>query len=108
MIDVGSFGISSDGDIFSHSAVGKRMENGSLNIHPDSCLHGTNIEAPFDIVGNEAFPLKTYLMRPYPGRQSSGNDFMTYFNNRLSRARRVSENAFGILAQKFRIFLKDY
>jgi len=57
-------------------------------------------------VGDEAFPLKTYLMRPYPGHQSIGNDFMTYFSNRLLRARGVSENAFGILAQKFRIFLK--
>jgi hypothetical protein len=53
------------------------------------------------MVGDEAFPLKTYLIRPYPGRQSFGNDFMTCFNNLLSRARRVSENDFGILAQKF-------
>jgi hypothetical protein len=104
MIDVGSFGRSSDGGIFSHSALGKRTENGSLSIPPDSCLPGTNIQAPFVIVGDEVFPLKTYLKRPYPGRQSSGNDFVTYFNNRLSRARRVSENAFGILAPKFRIF----
>jgi hypothetical protein len=87
MIDVGSFGRSSDGSIFSHSALGKRIENGSLNIPPDNSLPGTDIEAPFVIVGDEAFSLKTYLMIPYPGRQSSGNDFMTYFNNRLSRAR---------------------
>ena len=106
MIDVGSFGRSRDCGIFSHSALGKRTENGSLNIPPDICLPGINIEALFVIVGNEAFPLKTYLMRPYPGRQSSGNDFMTYINNRLARARRVSENAFGILAQKFRFFLR--
>jgi hypothetical protein len=84
------------------------MQNGSLNIPLDSCLPGTNIEAPFVVVGDEDFPLKTYLMRPYPGRQSGGNDFMTYFNNRLSRARRASENAFGILAQKFRILFKDH
>jgi hypothetical protein len=104
MIDVGSFGRSSDGATFSNSALEKRMENGTLNIPPNSFLPGINIEAPFVIVGDEAFPLKTYLMRPYPGRQSSGNDFMTYYNNRLSRARRVPENAFGILAPKFRIF----
>jgi len=104
MIDVGSFERSSDGGIFSHSALGKRMENGSLNIRTDICVPGTYIEAPFVIVGDEAFQLKTYLMRPYPGRQSSGNDRMTYVNNRLLRALRVSENAFGILVKKFRIF----
>jgi hypothetical protein len=103
MNDVGSFGRSSDGCIFSYSALGKRMENGSLSIQPDRCLPGSNIEGPFVIVG-DAFQLKTYLMRPYPGRQSSGNDFMTYFNTRISRARRMSENAFGILAPRFRIF----
>jgi hypothetical protein len=67
--------------------IGKRMENGSLNTPPDSCLPATDIEAPFVIVGDEAFLLKTYLMRPYPGRQPSGNDRITYVNNRLSRAR---------------------
>jgi hypothetical protein len=74
MIDVGSFGRSSDGGIFSHSALGRCMEYRSLNTTLDSCLRGTNIEAPFVIVGDEAYPLNTYLMRPYPGRQSSGND----------------------------------
>jgi hypothetical protein len=101
MIDAGSFGRSSDGGIFSHSALGTRMKKRSLNTRPGSYLPGTNIEAPFVIVGDEAFPLKTYLIRAYTGRQSSGSDFMTYCNNRLSRAQRVSENAFGTLAQKF-------
>jgi hypothetical protein len=54
MINVGSFGRSNDGGIFSHSELGKRIENGSLNITPGSCLPGTNIEAPLVIV-DEAF-----------------------------------------------------
>jgi len=45
------------------------MENSSLNMPPDSYLPGTNVEAPFVIVRDEAFPLKTHLMRPYPRRQ---------------------------------------
>jgi hypothetical protein len=49
MIDVGSFGRSSDGGISSHSALGRRIENGSLNIQQDSCLTWTNIEAGFVI-----------------------------------------------------------
>ena len=63
MIDVGSFGRSNDGGIFSHSAPGKRLENGSLNILPGSCLPGTNIEAPFVIIGYEAFPLTLNIPR---------------------------------------------
>jgi hypothetical protein len=47
MIDVGSFGSSSDGGIFSHSALGRRMENGSLDIPLEICLPGSIIEAPF-------------------------------------------------------------
>lgn len=106
MVDVGSLGRSSDGGIFSRSAMGKRLENGTLDIPIDNCLPGTNIKTPYVIVGDEAFPLKTYLMRPYPGRQSNGDAIVRQFNYRLSRARRISENAFGILVQKFRIFLR--
>ena len=53
---------------------------------------------------NEAFPLKTYLLRPYTGSQSEGDSENNIFNYRLSRARRVAENAFGILSQKFQIY----
>ncbi|KAL4714708.1 hypothetical protein ACJJTC_005198 [Scirpophaga incertulas] len=50
------------------------------------------IQAPAKI-GDEAFPLKTYLMRPYPGTQLDDESKKIY-NYRHSRARRVSENAF--------------
>ncbi|KAL4118911.1 hypothetical protein QTP88_011790 [Uroleucon formosanum] len=53
--------------------------------------------------GDEAFPLKTYLLRPYPGKQLDCNEKRLY-NYRLCRARRVVENAFGLLSQKFRIY----
>ena len=48
------------------------------------------------IVGDEALSLKTYLLRPYPGSQTSDDDQKRPFNSRLSRARRLVENAFGI------------
>lgn len=44
-------------------------------------------------------------MRPYSGTQSDDESKKIY-NYRHSRARRVSENAFGILCQKFRIFYR--
>jgi hypothetical protein len=41
-------------------------------------------------------------MRPYCGDQASVDREKKIFNYRLSRARNVSENAFGILVRKFR------
>ena len=54
------------------------------------------------MVGDEIFPLKTWLLRPYPGVLT---EFQRVFNYRQSRARRVIENAFGILVTRWRIFL---
>lgn len=103
-IDVGGYGKSSDGGLFSHSGLGKLLDSGSLNIPEPVPLPDTFRALPFVIVGDEAFPLKNYLLRPYPGNTAKDDETKHIFNYRLSRARRVVENAFGILSQRFRIF----
>jgi len=45
-------------------------------------------------------------MRPFPYRQSRLNPRKENYNIRLCKARRVVENAFGILVQKWRIFFR--
>lgn len=102
-VDVGSFGKNSDGGIMAHSKLGKALDQNKLNVPPKEALPGTTNDVPYVIVGDEAFPLKTYLLRPYPGKQLDCNEKRVY-NYRLCRARRVVENAFGLLSQKFRIY----
>ncbi|XP_026831161.1 protein ANTAGONIST OF LIKE HETEROCHROMATIN PROTEIN 1-like [Ooceraea biroi] len=101
-VDVGAHGKNSDGGIFANSNLGRALQQDSLFVPGNAALPGTHTLVPHVIVGDEAFPLKTYLMRSYPGQ---GLDVSKrIFNYRLSRARRIIENAFGILSQKFRIY----
>lgn len=102
-VDVGAYGKNSDGGIFYDSKMGKALKNKTFGMPDDKPITENGKPLPYIIVGDEAFPCKTYLMRPYSGRGLS--EEKRIFNYRLSRARRVSENAFGILCQKFRIFL---
>nr|CAH7768081.1 unnamed protein product [Callosobruchus chinensis] len=106
-VDVGSYGKNSDGGIFASSNLGKALEQNRMNVPKDKKFPGTEDIAPYVIVGDKAFPLKTYLLRPYPGSVINGDPAKERFNYRLSRARRVSENAFGNLVQKFRIFFRS-
>jgi len=52
-------------------------------------------------VADDAFALKPYQMKPYSHKQLI-HDKQVY-NYRLSRARRVVEQAFGIMSQRFRV-----
>lgn len=92
------------GGIFGSSNFGRALEHGQLNVPRSKALPGTNVELPMIIVGDEGFPLKSFLMRPYPGKVLT--DDKRIFNYHLSRARRISENDFGILVQKFCIFFR--
>ena len=55
------------------------------------------------IVSDDAFPLKNNIMKPY-SRTSLSREKRIY-NYRLSRARRIVENAFSILSNQFRVFM---
>ena len=75
----GEAGRHSDGGILANSEFGNALEDGSLNI-PDPCpLPGTTQPSlPHVIVADEAFPLKMYMLCPYPGRQLPGNDTVVF------------------------------
>ena len=108
-VSVGSMGSESDGGIFASSDLGtllrRQAETGDV-LPPPRALPGTDIVLPHFLVGDEAFPLKRNLLRPFPRTSLTGleADTRRVFNYRLSRARRCIENAFGILAQRWRIY----
>ena len=101
-VDIGDTGRHSDGSIFSNSSFGRALNSAELGLpSADSSVPGLG-EFPYCFVGDEAFPLRGYLMRPYPGRHLPLHQRI--FNYRLSRSRRIIENAFGILVARWRIF----
>ncbi|KAL4131904.1 hypothetical protein QTP88_009138 [Uroleucon formosanum] len=78
-VDIGAYCKNSDGGIFSNSNLGKALEKNKLNI-----------------------PNEQYLPRP----QVREDQNKRKFNDRLSRARKVVEDAFGQQAAKFRIYCR--
>lgn len=104
MIDAGGYGKNSDGSIFANCNFGKRFREGKLDFPDDAPLHGTEEPLPHILVGDEAFPLHRNLMRPYPGAELANNEDKKIFNLRLSRARNTSEDSFGILSKRFRVY----
>ena len=86
LVNIGESG-SSDGEIFANSHFGIAFEEKTLNLPKSSFLPNTRIDFPYVLVGDEAFPLKDYLMRPYP--KEVLDDAKRIFGYRLSRARRL-------------------
>lgn len=105
IVEVGGKGKQSDGGTFHFSRLNKLLTENKFNVPPWQRLPNSNLILPYVLIGDEAYPLKNYLMRPYP---SGGlNAEKRIFNKRLSRARVTIECAFGILTNKFRIFMKS-
>lgn len=100
-VDIGAYGGNSDGSVFSSSEFGKMLLSGELGLPPPTMLPNSTTECPHFIVGDAAFPLKTNLMRPFPGKKLP--ELQANFNKRQSRARCPIENTFGIAVARWRI-----
>ncbi|KAM0736898.1 putative nuclease HARBI1 [Formica fusca] len=102
-INVGHNGRMHDASVFRESPLSERLYSGALKLPLPCPLPGSDQNVPYVIVADDAFPLKENIMKPYPERNMTRDKRI--YNYRLSRARRVVENAFGILANRFRILL---
>ena len=90
-VDVGKNGRMSDGGVFAQMEFAHCLQAGGLALPRNK----DNVEAlPFVFfVADVAFGLGPHLMMPFPQRR--------VLNYRLDRARRVVENAFGIMTRLF-------
>nr|XP_054923342.1 uncharacterized protein LOC129383092 [Dermacentor andersoni] len=87
VVDVGAYGKQSDGGVLEQSIFGQLLDKGKLQLLRDLPLPNTALPAPCVFIGDEAFQLRTDILRPYPGRGLEASKRV--FNYRLSRARQV-------------------
>jgi len=104
-VNVGCQGRISDGDVFRNTEFYRKLENNDLYLPQDEALPVRTIPVPYTLVADDTFPLTRHMMKPYATDLNKGSS-TRIFNYRLSRARHIVENAFGLLAYAFRIFRK--
>ena len=106
LLNIGDYGRQSDGGVFSNSMFGRAIKSDSLSLPGAEIIDDLGLPIPYFFVADQAFQLTTYMLGPYPGTYLPLNQRI--FNYCLSRARRVIENTFGILATKFGVFQRPF
>ena len=100
---MGASGSSSDAQIFNRSKLKRRIENRTLRLPPLEPLGPGGPDLHYFLLGDDAFALMLWLIKPYSRRQLTREERIA--NYRISRWKRVVENSFGILVQRFRVLL---
>ena len=98
-VNVGPNDSSSDAQILNDCDLRSGIVGSTLDIPDAEPLPGDNRDMPYIFIGDDAFSLRTWLMKPFSARGLPDEE--RTFNYRLSRARRVVENAFGVIANRF-------
>lgn len=101
--DVRANSATSDCAVFNRSTMRAVIEAETIGFPPQEPLPHDNEDTPFFIVGNDAFPLQTKLMKRFSKCNMVIDEGI--YNYRLSRSRRIGQNAFGTLANRFWVFL---
>ena len=101
-VSVGFPGNSHDSIIFQSTQLWSDITEKKVIPEISQNIDGTDIYPM--ILGDSAFPFRIWLMKPYSNAVLSAEQH--YFNYRLSRARMVSERAFGQLKSRWRVLYR--
>ena len=101
-IDIGAEGGAGDGGTWFKCTLNEAIEQDRVGFPLDSPLPNDDTPIPFHLVGDDAFALKPWLMKPFSHQSQVHRERI--FSYRLSRARRVIENAFGLMQARLRVF----
>ncbi|CAM5133023.1 unnamed protein product [Natator depressus] len=96
-INMGWPGKVHDARIFRNSGLFEQLQEGTY--FPDQKITVGDVEMPIVFLGDSAYPLMPWLMKPYTGTLDSSKE---QFNYRLSKCRMVVECAFGRLKARWR------
>nr|XP_048711374.1 uncharacterized protein LOC125639019 [Caretta caretta] len=99
-INVGWPGKVHDARVFRNSGLFKWLQEGIC--FPDQKITVGDVEMPIVTLGDSAYPLMPWLMKPYTGTLDSSQEL---FNYRLSKCRMVVECAFRHLKGRWRSLL---
>lgn len=103
LVDFGTNGRVSDGGVLQNTRFYEKLVEKKIHIPQDDDVSEKFKNVPYVFVADDAFPLTTEILKPF--RQANLDSAKReVFNYRLSRARHIVENVFGILSSRFRIF----
>ncbi|KAJ7345306.1 hypothetical protein JRQ81_001256 [Phrynocephalus forsythii] len=100
----GHSGVNHDAHVFRSSQVFQRMEQGTL-IPGNPMFHYAGVSIPPLILGDGAYPLCKWLMKPYAVPR---NEIESHYNKVFNHSRNIVERAFGRLKQGSGDFLLEW
>ncbi len=94
--DIGVNGFAFDVQVFVDSEL---SDDGVIGFPELDPFPNDDQDLSYLIIGDDAFPLRTWMMKPVGRHNLPEHDRI--FNYRISSARQIVKNAFGILGNRF-------
>lgn len=106
LVDFGTNGRISDGGVLQNIKFFEMLQDKKMELPDAEVVKNSSTSLPVQqhvFVSDDAFPLRVHMIKPFRQADLHSRE-RKIFNYRLSRARHIVENAFGILASRFRIY----